>query len=91
MIDIGAGAGINGGNVVAIGKPNEIKKNKKSITGRYLSKELNINIHKKDSRNSNNNIELRGANGNNLGKLKFPLNKFISITSVSGGGSHHLL
>ena len=52
VIDIGAGAGINGGNVVAIGKPNEIKKNKKSITGQYLSKELDINIHKKDSRSS---------------------------------------
>ena len=88
VIDIGAGAGINGGNVVAIGKPNEIKKNKKSITGQYLSKELNINIHKKDSRSSSNNIELRGANGNNLKnlKIKFPLNKFISITGVSGGG-----
>ena len=40
VIDIGAGAGINGGNVVAIGKPNEIKKNKKSITGQYLSKRI---------------------------------------------------
>ena len=93
VIDIGAGAGINGGNVVAIGKPNEIKKNKKSITGQYLSKELDINIHKKDSRSSSNNIELRGANGNNLKnlKIKFPLNKFISITGVSGGGKSSLV
>ena len=47
VIDIGPGAGINGGNVIAVGKPNEIKKNKKSITGQYLSKDLKINIQKK--------------------------------------------
>ena len=47
VIDIGRGAGINGGNVVALGKPHEIKKNKNSITGQYLSKDLDINIQKK--------------------------------------------
>ena len=54
---------------------------------------MDINIHKKDSRNSSNNIELRGANGNNLKnlKIKFPLNKFISITGVSGGGKSSLV
>ena len=46
VIDIGPGAGINGGNVIAVGKPNEIKKIK-SITGQYLSKDLKINIQKK--------------------------------------------
>ena len=56
VIDIGVGAGINGGSVVATGKPNEIKKSKKSITGQYLSKSLNIEIEKQHSRNSNNNI-----------------------------------
>ena len=47
VIDIGRGAGINGGNVVALGKPHEIKKNKNSITGQYLSKDLDIKIQKK--------------------------------------------
>ena len=93
VIDIGRGAGINGGNVVALGKPHEIKKNKNSITGQYLSKDLDIKIQKKDSRNSNNFIELKGAKGNNLKnvRIKFPLNKFISITGVSGGGKSSLV
>ena len=69
VIDIGRGAGINGGNVVALGKPHEIKKNKNSITGQYLSKDLDIKIQK-DSRNSNNFIELKGAKGNNLKKCQ---------------------
>ena len=51
MIDIGLGAGINGGNVIAKGSANQIKKNKKSITGKYLSKELKINILKKKNTN----------------------------------------
>ena len=93
VIDIGPGAGINGGNVIAVGKPNEIKKKKKSITGQYLSKDLKINIQKKDLRSSNSFIELKGANGNNLKnlKIKFPLSKFISITGVSGGGKSSLI
>ena len=69
VIDIGVGAGINGGSVVATGKPNEIKKSKKSITGQYLSKSLNIEIEKQHSRNSNNYIQLEGARGNNLKDL----------------------
>jgi len=93
IIDIGIGAGINGGNIVATGKPNDIKKSKKSITGQYLSKKINIKIEKKDPRNSKNFIQLEGANGNNLKniKIKFPLNKFISVTGVSGGGKSSLV
>ncbi len=93
IIDIGIGAGINGGNVVVTGKPDEVKRNKKSITGQYLSKTLNIKIEKKDSRNSNNFIQLEGASGNNLKnvQIKFPLNKFISVTGVSGGGKSSLV
>ena len=93
VIDIGIGAGINGGNIVATGKPNDIKKSKKSITGQYLSKKINIKIEKKDPRNSKNFIQLEGANGNNLKniKIKFPLNKFISVTGVSGGGKSSLV
>ena len=93
VIDIGIGAGINGGNIVATGKPNDIKKSKKSITGQYLSKKINIKIEKKDLRNSKNFIKLEGASGNNLKNIniKFPLNKFISVTGVSGGGKSSLV
>ncbi|MEL0245873.1 MAG: excinuclease ABC subunit UvrA [Alphaproteobacteria bacterium] len=93
VIDIGIGAGINGGNIVATGKPNDIKKSKKSITGQYLSKKINIKIEKKDLRNSKNFIQLEGASGNNLKNIniKFPLNKFISVTGVSGGGKSSLV
>ena len=93
IIDIGIGAGINGGNIVATGKPNDIKKSKKSITGQYLSKKINIKIEKKDPRNSKNFIQLEGASGNNLKNIniKFPLNKFISVTGVSGGGKSSLV
>ena len=93
IIDIGIGAGINGGNIVATGKPNDIKKSKKSITGQYLSKKINIKIEKKDLRNSKNFIQLEGASGNNLKNIniKFPLNKFISVTGVSGGGKSSLV
>ena len=93
VIDIGIGAGVNGGHVVATGKPNDLKRNPKSITGKYLSKELSIDIPKTDSRESKSFIELKGANGNNLKniEIKFPLNKFISITGVSGGGKSSLV
>jgi excinuclease ABC subunit A len=93
VIDIGIGAGVNGGNVVATGKPNDLKRNPKSITGKYLSKELSIEIPKTDSRESRSFIELKGANGNNLKniEIKFPLNKFISVTGVSGGGKSSLV
>ena len=93
VIDIGVGAGINGGNVVATGKPNEIKKSKKSITGQYLSKDLNIKLKNKIQEIVIIIIELKGAKGNNLKDLniKFPLNKFISVTGVSGGGKSSLI
>ena len=93
VIDIGLGAGINGGNVIAKGSANQIKKNKKSITGKYLSKELNINILKKRTLMLDKFIQLSGAQGNNLKNIniKFPLNNFITITGVSGGGKSSLI
>ncbi len=93
IIDIGLGAGINGGNVVAKGKPEHIKNNKNSLTGKYISKELEITITKKRTRKSNRYIELIGATGNNLKNLdiKFPLKNFITITGVSGGGKSSLV
>ena len=65
VIDVGIGAGINGGEIIAEGKPNQIKQNKKSLTGMYLSKKLNIPIIEKNNL-SKENIEIIGATGNNL-------------------------
>ena len=93
IIDIGLEAGINGGHVIAEGNSDIIKKNNKSITGKYLSKKLEIKIKKERSLQLNNHIHINGANGNNLKNLnvKIPLNNFISVTGVSGGGKSSLL
>ena len=93
IIDIGLEAGINGGNVIAEGNLEQIIKNKKSITAKYLSNELNVNISKKRNLALNNFIQIKGAKGNNLKNIniKFPLNNFICITGVSGGGKSSLI
>ena len=93
VIDVGVGAGVNGGNIIAEGKPNEIIKNSKSLTGAYLSKKLIIPIKKNKTSSHDKYIEIKGANGNNLKNLnvRFPLKKFISITGVSGGGKSTLI
>ena len=92
IIDIGLGAGVNGGTVVAKGKPNEIKKNKKSLTGKYLSKQLKIEFPSKKL-SQKNFIQILGAKGNNLKDLnvKFPLEHFITVSGVSGGGKSSLI
>ncbi len=93
LIDIGSGAGVNGGNIIAEGKPEEIKKNKNSITAKYLSREIKINPMKEDRVNSKKFIKVKGAKGNNLKSvdINFPLEKFISVTGVSGGGKSSLV
>ncbi len=93
VIDVGVGAGINGGEIIAKGKPSQIKKNNKSLTGMYLSKKLTIPVQQKNNYPSNESVEIIGATGNNLKNLniKFPLKKFISITGVSGGGKSTLV
>ena len=93
VIDVGIGAGINGGNIIAEGKPSEIIKNSKSLTGAYLSKKFMIPINKNNTSINDKYVEIKGANGNNLKNLnvKFPLKKFISITGVSGGGKSTLV
>ena len=92
IIDIGLGAGVNGGLVVAKGRPKEIQKNKKSLTGKYLSKHLKISFPAKNIPQKKY-IEILGAKGNNLKNLnvKFPLEHFITVSGVSGGGKSSLI
>ena len=92
IIDIGIGAGVNGGQIIAKRKPSEIKKNKRSLTAKYLSKQLEIKFNNKKLEQKNF-IELSGAKGNNLKNLnvKFPLEHFITVSGVSGGGKSSLI
>jgi excinuclease ABC subunit A len=94
VIDIGPGAGINGGKIIAQGTPKEVKENKNSITGNYLSGIKSIVIPKSRRKiNPNKNITLRGASGNNLQDIdvEFPLGILTCVTGVSGGGKSTLV
>jgi excinuclease ABC subunit A len=94
VIDIGPTAGINGGKIIAQGTPQEVKDNKKSITGNYLSGIKSIPIPKKRRKiNPNKHIILRGASGNNLQNIdvEFPLGILTCVTGVSGGGKSTLV
>ena len=93
IIDIGPGAGIHGGEVIAEGTPSQIKKNTKSITGKYLSHKKVIKYSKKRRLGNKKFIILNNASGNNLKDvtLKLPLNKFICVTGVSGSGKSSLI
>lgn len=94
LIDMGPGAGILGGNVVAIGTPTEVEANPKSLTGDYLSGRKYIPIPRKRRKfNKKQLLTLSGATGNNLKEVSvdFPLGTFIAVTGVSGGGKSTLI
>ena len=92
IVDIGPGAGINGGNVVALGTAEQIKKSAKSVTGQYLSGKKSIPIPK-IRRKPSSFIKICGASENNLKGIDvdIPLGVFTCVTGVSGSGKSSLI
>ena len=93
LIDIGPGAGDNGGQVIAAGTPEEVMKNKNSLTGKYLTGELKIEVPKKRRKGNKKYLEIKGAKENNLKNInvKIPLGTFTCVTGVSGSGKSSLI
>jgi excinuclease ABC subunit A len=92
VFDIGPGAGVHGGHVVACGTPDEIISNSASITGDYLAGRRAIDIPSKRRLGNKKKISVRKATGNNLQNVTvdFPLGQFVCVTGVSGGGKSTL-
>lgn len=92
IIDLGPFAGINGGDIIYEGSPDNIKK-AKTITADYLNEVKKIEIPKKIRSGNGNNIKLYGCKGNNLKNInvEFPLGKMIAVTGVSGSGKSSLI
>ena len=93
IVDIGPKAGEHGGQVVAVGTPEEIMANENSITGAYLSGRKKIPVPTERREGNGENIVIKKAKKNNLKdvNVKFPLGKFIGVTGVSGSGKSTLV
>ena len=92
VFDIGPGAGVHGGQVVAQGTPQEIMDNKASITGQYLTGAREIAVPSKRRKGKGKKLTVVKATGNNLQNVTadFPLGQFVCVTGVSGGGKSTL-
>ena len=93
IVDIGPKAGINGGNVVFAGTPKEILKCEESITGKYLSGKLKIEVPSKRRKQDKGYIQIKGAKEHNLKKInvKIPIGNFTCVIGVSGSGKSTLV
>lgn len=93
LVDIGPKAGMHGGEVVAAGTPLEVMKNPNSLTGKYLSGELKIDVPEIRRKGNGKFLEVKGARENNLQNIdvKFPLGTFTCVTGVSGSGKSSLI
>jgi excinuclease ABC subunit A len=93
LLDIGPGAGVHGGEVVAFGTPEQVAKNPDSVTGRYLSGKESIESPKKRRKGSGKELIIKGAKENNLKKIdvKIPLGQMVVVSGVSGSGKSSLI
>ena len=92
VFDIGPGAGVHGGQVVSHGTPEQIAADPASVTGQYLSGQMEISIPAERRKGNGKSIKVIKAEGNNLKAVdaEFPLGKFVCVTGVSGGGKSTL-
>ncbi|WP_133488771.1 excinuclease ABC subunit UvrA [Aliiroseovarius marinus] len=92
VLDIGPGAGVHGGEIIAQGTPADIAENENSITGQYLTGVREIAVPKTRRKGNGKKITVKKATGNNLKNVTadFPLGKFVCVTGVSGGGKSTL-
>ncbi len=93
LVDVGPGAGSDGGEIVAAGTPEEVMKNENSITGKYLSGKLCIEVPKKRRKGIGKYLKIKGAKENNLKNIdvNIPLGTFTCVTGVSGSGKSSLI
>ncbi len=93
LVDIGPGAGIHGGELIAAGTPDEVMACERSITGQYLSGKRSIPVPAKRRKGNGKKLVIIGAEENNLKKInvEIPLGKFVAVTGVSGSGKSSLV